>query len=173
MKNKGLIIGISVVAFIILIIIIVVVSRGGRSSDDAQAQAALDAMNAQANDPNTPPAERDSLLKQITDFASVIEKIKNPGGSGSSTPGSPAVVGMSWTPIATSQGLCKNPALLNKTLVLKNGSKGGEVCALQSYLNTNFKAGLVNDGMFGAKTQTALMNAKGKSSITLGEILTV
>lgn len=169
MQNKKLIIGISIALVVILIIIIVLVTRKRSSSDPAQAQAALDALNAQANDPNTPPAEKDSLLKQITDLAGVIEKIKNKGGASSGTM-PPTAIGVQWTPLPSSSGLCKNPAYLNKNILLKNGSKNGEVCALQSYLNTK-GAGLVNDGIFGPNTEKALKNATGKTSITLGEIL--
>lgn len=52
---------------------------------------------------------------------------------------------------------------LNKSMVLKRGSKGSEVKALQQ------KLGIQADGDFGPKTETALIKAKGVKSITLNQ----
>ncbi len=161
MKNKGLIIGLSVIGFIVLIIIIVVISRGGKSSTQSAVTPP-----PYIPDGSDTTAAGSNLLGQITDLAKVIEALKNKPGSSANA------IGVSWTPLSSSTGLCKNPATLNKAVVLKNGSRSGEVCALQSYLNTK-GAGLVNDGIFGANTEKALKNATGKTSITLGEIITV
>lgn len=164
MKNKGLIIGLSVVALIVLIIVIVVISRGGKSTTPEYGNL------PPVPTPDGTDTTGGNWINKVTDLAKILEQIKNKGaGSGSPTI---TQIGVSWTPVASSTGLCKSPAMLNKTIVLKNGSRSGEVCALQSYLNTK-GAGLVNDGIFGANTEKALKNATGKTSITLGEIITV
>ncbi|MFC4817623.1 peptidoglycan-binding domain-containing protein [Flavobacterium sp. GCM10023249] len=52
---------------------------------------------------------------------------------------------------------------LNRSLPLKNGSRGNEVQELQR------KLGVEADGIFGSKTETALLKAKGVKSITLNQ----
>lgn len=52
---------------------------------------------------------------------------------------------------------------LNKSMVLKRGSKGAEVRALQQ------KLGIDVDGDFGPKTETALLKSKGVKSISLNQ----
>lgn len=52
---------------------------------------------------------------------------------------------------------------LNRTLTLKNGSRGNEVKELQK------KLGVDSDGIFGAKTESALLRAKGVKSISLNQ----
>lgn len=49
---------------------------------------------------------------------------------------------------------------------LQTGSRGENVKTLQRTLNSKINAGLVVDGIFGAKTAAALQKAIGKSSIT-------
>jgi len=66
---------------------------------------------------------------------------------------------------------------LNKTKVLKKGSKGAEVVELQRLLVKDYNADLGNsginndgiDGSFGSKTESALMKAKGVKEITLND----
>ena len=57
--------------------------------------------------------------------------------------------------------------ILDKTKVLKYGVTGNEVKALQNYLNKNYNARLVVDGIFGELTQKALQDYKGRSQVTL------
>lgn len=56
-----------------------------------------------------------------------------------------------------------SPSVLNRLLILKNGSRGNEVKVLQR------KLGVDTDGIFGEKTQSALLKAKGVKSITLNQ----
>ena len=51
---------------------------------------------------------------------------------------------------------------------LKKGSGGSEVKALQKYLNSVGKYGLVVDGKFGSKTADALKRWNGKTSVSEG-----
>lgn len=69
---------------------------------------------------------------------------------------------------------------LDKSLILKKGSKGDEVFVLQKILVNNFGADLGYsgaekngvDGEFGTMTENALMEAKGVNKIALKEIIT-
>jgi|GEM_PF-1427830 len=58
------------------------------------------------------------------------------------------------------------PVALNTNLVLKNGSRGSEVVALQKLL------GITADGIFGNGTEAALKSKKGVISITLAKYKT-
>jgi hypothetical protein len=62
--------------------------------------------------------------------------------------------------LATSP-IIQTPVTLNKALVLKMGSRGSEVRALQK------KLGVASDGIFGSITQSALFKVKGVKQISL------
>lgn len=57
----------------------------------------------------------------------------------------------------------KTQISLNKSLLLKMGSRGNEVISLQK------KLGVSADGIFGKKTEAALLKTKGVKSITLND----
>lgn len=54
--------------------------------------------------------------------------------------------------------------------ILKYGSRGKDVETLQAMLNSKYNAGLDVDGIWGDKTQAAVLENLGKSSITVKEI---
>lgn len=57
--------------------------------------------------------------------------------------------------------------------VLKYGSRGKSVETLQAALNSKYNAGLDVDGIWGDKTQTAVLENLGKSSVSVKEIYTL
>jgi hypothetical protein len=76
------------------------------------------------------------------------------------------VIDTPTTPIAAIPELAtppivQSPIALNKALVLKMGSRGGEVRALQK------KLGIASDGIFGRITQNSLFKVKGVKQISL------
>lgn len=186
-NNKGLIIGIVVFLVIAIIVAIVLISGSSKRRRQQELELQMAALQAQANNPNTNPNVKQGLLAQVANLAIQLATIKGnqpsgtginqPGGGGTSQgtgiPFNPTSTSFTWTPTSSSKGICGNPASLNKDRILKNGVNGPEVCALQSFLNVTKNAGLVQDGAFGPKTQTALVNATGKTSITLKEALSI
>lgn len=57
--------------------------------------------------------------------------------------------------------------------VLKYGSRGKDVETLQAMLNSKYNAGLDVDGIWGEKTQAAVLENLGKSSISTKDIYTL
>lgn len=62
------------------------------------------------------------------------------------------------TPSANKKVLLPNPNT-NLQFPVRQGDVGKQVRQLQRYLNAKFQAGLITDGVWGAKTQTALEKA--------------
>jgi hypothetical protein len=157
---------------LLIVIIILIVKSSKKSQDAADVQAQMLLLQQQHQDPNTPASQKQTIASQIANLATLLAQIKaGKTGTPPLVPTTTTTSDVTWTPISSSSGVCKNPASLNKDLLLKSGSINGEVCALQSYLNSQKSAGLVNDGNFGPKTGSALLAATGKSSITLKELI--
>lgn len=53
-----------------------------------------------------------------------------------------------------------NPSAADRDKKISLGSKGNEVCYLQTWLNSYYSANLKVDGIFGSKTLSAIQKAK-------------
>ena len=79
------------------------------------------------------------------------------GGANKSEPGKPS---------AASSYV---PATEGSAFPLHNGSSGDEVKSFQHYLNTNYSAGLVEDGIWGSKTTAAASKFLKITSVSQAE----
>lgn len=151
MKRGAVIAIIIVFAVIIISLVAYLIYRSSKKKSSQQlidTQNQLAALQAQLNNPATPPQEKQNLISQIGNLAQVLQSsgininnlfTKNQGGvagGGSSAGGG-----------ATSQ-----PA----GFPLKKGSNSPSVANLQKGLNSKCGAKLVADGKFGPLTESAL-----------------
>lgn len=98
-------------------------------------------------------------------------KIKSWFTGSSSQPGQPSATGSTTTGTAS---LCTPGATLDVLKTLSKGSRSNEVCVLQKTLNKYKFANLEVDGIFGPKTEAAVLNLlpsnDGKLSLNTLEV---
>lgn len=173
MTRKTKIIIIVVVAVIILTIAGILIYKN-YFSKKAKAQKESEKLLEQLNNPLLTPQQRQSVQQQIDLLAGIISGDGGDGGNGNTnTNTNPLSLGGNTTvpiiPASTGSG-CKKVSF-----PAKRGMCGAEVKKIQKYLNTKIPSAcrekvksilpLVEDGIFGAKTETVYKTCYGDLAV--------
>lgn len=171
MKNKNIIIIIIAIVAIILIAVVVFLIVRRRNQDRNQRQAELEAqlqaLQAAQSNPNTPFGQRAGIGQQIANVLAQLASLKSNAGVGSGNEDEPAPLVLTWN--GGGSGICLKSATLSKSKKMKRGMTAPEVCQLQTMLNKKGSK-LIVDGIFGKKTEDALVANAGVKEIRLDSV---
>ena len=162
MKNKKtIVIVLIIVAILVIGVIVFLIVRRRNKKKQEELEAQLAALQAAQSNPAIPPGQKANIGQQIAALLAQLGTLKTDTG------GNTEQDTLNWN--GGGVGICVNPAILDKSKKLKKGFTSSEVCQLQSLLNKR-NANLVVDGVFGKKTEDALLANARVKEITLEAI---
>ena len=166
-NNKTLIIILIIVAVLVIGAIVFILVRRRNKAKKEELEAQLAALQAQQNNPSLPPGQKAGIGQQIAALLAQLSEIK--AGTNVMPDDNTVAPKIYWN--GGGVGICANSAKLSLGARLKRGVSSMEVCQLQSMLNKKDpNLFLVVDGVFGKKTEDALLANAQVKEITLDSI---
>jgi hypothetical protein len=165
--RKKIIIGVLIVVVIIIIIVSALIYSNNKKRKEQEAQQQMFLLQQQLNQPNLPTSQKQGIINQIANLASVLQGLNiNIPKANSNTPvttsGQGQVYGPSPAPTSTTATNVPAPA----GFPLKVNSSGPYVTAAQKAINAKCGSSLATDGKFGPKTESGALSCIGTKTIS-------